>query len=331
MDDFVTLATFSSHPEAHVARGALEEQGIEALLEGEGLVSIYGQALGGIRLRVRTTEVERASAVLGILRRPVAAQVPLRCPSCGSLRVGRDQPMRWLVFLSWFLVGLPLPFFRARWKCWNCDHRWKSRWDALPEVAPPESAPERPVLRLEPRVLHVAVPPWDGRSETMLAGFVLVVVLFLTAGNPDFRALFILAGFAAGLFALAAVLTRRTLRVVLRDTGLLLDGPDGDQEFPLQALDARQLEDGRLRIGLGGSLSLQGVDSGKRDAGTVRLAESDLTEMWVKIRELKGQDSRIWERGAERWCPACGLQFARGAEKCSQCGGPLEPVRRGDP
>lgn len=327
MDAFVTLATFSSHPEAHVARGALEEHGIDALLEGEGLVSVYGQALGGIRLRVRVEDAERASSLLGI-HRPTP-QVPLACPSCGSQRVGRAQPMRWLVFLSWFLVGLPLPFFRLRWKCWNCDHRWKSRWDALPEIASPDALAERPMLRLEPRVLHVAVPPWDGRSETLIAGFILLVVLFLTAGNPDFRALFILAGMAAALFALTAVLTRRSLRVVLRDTGLLLDGPDGEQEFPLGSLDARQGGDASLRIGLGGSLSLQGMDSGRRDTGTVRLSEPDLRTMWTRVRELKGQDSRIWERGAELWCPACGMQFAKGAEKCVQCGGKPEPVPRG--
>ena len=328
MDEWVTLATFASQPEAHVARGLLAENGIEAVLEGEQLLALYGTALGNLRLRVGAEDLERAAALLGLQRASTAPLPAMRCPECGSGRLGRDTPMRWLVFLTWFLVGLPLPFYRPRWRCAQCGHMWKSRWDGLPEFPEDGGEPERPQLRLEPRVLHSAVPPWDIRSEAFLVGGAVFALIFLTSSGSLFHTPATLAAVALALFALSAQLTRRSLRVTLRDSGLLLDGPDGEQEFPLRALDAAQEPDGRLVIRIGGFIQLQGLNSGRRDRDTIRLREEDLKALWTTIRGMKGQDARIWEKGAALCCVSCGAQFTSEAIRCSECGGALERAPR---
>ncbi|ROR34243.1 putative signal transducing protein [Inmirania thermothiophila] len=66
-DELVTVATFDTMPDAHIALGRLRAEGIEAVLADEHLVQtdwLYGIAVGGIKLRVRAADAARARAVL---------------------------------------------------------------------------------------------------------------------------------------------------------------------------------------------------------------------------------------------------------------------------
>jgi Putative prokaryotic signal transducing protein len=67
-NELVTIARFSTLPEMDMARGLLESEGIDCLAPEEHLVAatggIYGQAVGWLRLQVRTEDVERAKALL---------------------------------------------------------------------------------------------------------------------------------------------------------------------------------------------------------------------------------------------------------------------------
>ncbi|NNG14792.1 MAG: hypothetical protein HKM22_06485 [Gammaproteobacteria bacterium] len=65
--DIIIIARFDSMPEAHIAMGRLEAEGIEAWLADEHLVQtdwLYSIAVGGIKLQVRPEHAQRALEIL---------------------------------------------------------------------------------------------------------------------------------------------------------------------------------------------------------------------------------------------------------------------------
>jgi Putative prokaryotic signal transducing protein len=64
-DSLITVATYISHPEADVARSALEAAGIDVLLQSDDCGGLRPHLwLGGIQLLVRAEDAERAKEVL---------------------------------------------------------------------------------------------------------------------------------------------------------------------------------------------------------------------------------------------------------------------------
>jgi len=65
--EWVEVASFDTMPEAAVARGRLEAEGIHCMVADEHLVQadwLYAIALGGIRLRVPAAQAARARRIL---------------------------------------------------------------------------------------------------------------------------------------------------------------------------------------------------------------------------------------------------------------------------
>ncbi|KAA3628814.1 MAG: DUF2007 domain-containing protein [Proteobacteria bacterium] len=63
----ITIATFDTMPDAHIALGRLRAEGIEAYLADEHLVQtdwLYAIAVGGIKLRVDAADADRAREIL---------------------------------------------------------------------------------------------------------------------------------------------------------------------------------------------------------------------------------------------------------------------------
>ena len=66
-DRLVTIATFEIAPRAHVARAALEDAGIQVFVADEEIVGMdwmLSNAVGGVKVKVREADAERALAVL---------------------------------------------------------------------------------------------------------------------------------------------------------------------------------------------------------------------------------------------------------------------------
>ncbi len=137
--NLVTVAAFSQAPEAYVAKGLLETEGIWAFVADEYTITanwLYSLALKGVKLQVRESDVAEARRILNLNEGVLEAQgIPSRngeeevaeeerCPLCGSVNVQyRRFATRW-VFVSWFLLGFPLPFLKRRWVCNHCSHEW---------------------------------------------------------------------------------------------------------------------------------------------------------------------------------------------------------------
>jgi ribosomal protein L37AE/L43A len=120
LERFVTVAVYVLPWEAQLAKARLESEGIDSVIADENAAGIYGaNAIGGIKVRVREEETERATTVLATLR-PIPEIYLVteedarrtRCPDCRSEEVAAE---------GWF---------RRRWSCRACGATWR---DGEPE------------------------------------------------------------------------------------------------------------------------------------------------------------------------------------------------------
>jgi len=146
----VTIATFSHPTEAYILKSRLEAAGVWSLVADENIVImnwLYSNAVGGVKVQVRETDVERVLDILdGGLPVPVSEeneQAQRRdrpdCPNCGSFNTYYEQYAKRLLFASWLLSwlvfrvlfttingGIAIPFLRRRWKCKDCGNGFKA-------------------------------------------------------------------------------------------------------------------------------------------------------------------------------------------------------------
>ena len=146
MPELVTVARYQNLPEAWIAKGKLESEGIPCFLIDDNMVRMdwfYANALGGIKIQVAA---EYASTAADLLQEvmpeelPSSADTPYvqpRCPRCKSLSVRRITLNRVSYFLMW--IGLPLPMPANHWECEDCEARWK--WEGPGEYDNQPSPP----------------------------------------------------------------------------------------------------------------------------------------------------------------------------------------------
>ncbi|MCA1481159.1 DUF2007 domain-containing protein, partial [Bradyrhizobium sp. NBAIM08] len=121
----ITLATFSKPEEAHLFRMRLEAAGIAACVQDEHIIQIdwlWSNAIGGVRVQVADQDAEAALEYLKADAPMVNHEGDVICPHCGSHHTAPDETCRRLSFLSLFLIHVPLPVPRDRYRCQNC-HR----------------------------------------------------------------------------------------------------------------------------------------------------------------------------------------------------------------
>lgn len=134
-----TIAVFTHPWEAHIARGRLEAEGIDAYVIHENHIWaawVLSNALGGVKLQVATEDVPRAREVLaahlhGDYEQELQAQEETDttdvCPDCGARDF--DSRFSWqLLLLIVVTLGLFWVIFPARRDlrvCRVCGRRWK--------------------------------------------------------------------------------------------------------------------------------------------------------------------------------------------------------------
>jgi hypothetical protein len=131
-DHFIVVAAYPDATQAHVAKGLLESEGIDAVLRDEHLVTanwMLSNALGGVRLMVpqaREVEARRLlqQAARGELALDDLEEDTPKCPKCGACNASADNPSRRLAFAALIFLNVPLPFARTRLRCRLCGHRW---------------------------------------------------------------------------------------------------------------------------------------------------------------------------------------------------------------
>ena len=131
-----TVATFEYAHFAHLAKTKLESEGIECFIFDEHTSSMnwfYTNAIGGIKLKVRGEDYERASI---ILKENVDDSnsideadeiIKLSCPKCGSDNIRDEKFSKRFAYISILLLGFPLLFKKRKYECGNCGLKWSKK------------------------------------------------------------------------------------------------------------------------------------------------------------------------------------------------------------
>jgi hypothetical protein len=105
--ELVTVAVFTSAFNAHVSEGRLRAEGIEAYIKDEHTIQVnpfYNNALGGIKLQVKDTDVDEARRIL--------AESGYRWPLPQTpQRPKYNLFVRFLIYLFWTAVLLTYLYF----------------------------------------------------------------------------------------------------------------------------------------------------------------------------------------------------------------------------
>jgi hypothetical protein len=132
--ELVTLNTFTSIFEANMFRSKLESEGIECFIDDENIGSmnfLYGSAVGGVKLKVRKSDYDKARKVLEESGQTIVEVEEEQnddnpaCPSCGSRNTEYAQVQRKFNVLSILLLGFPILFPGHGYKCNDCNHEWE--------------------------------------------------------------------------------------------------------------------------------------------------------------------------------------------------------------
>ncbi len=126
--EFTLVGSFQYSAEAHICRAKLEDAGIPAFLRDDITIDsdpLMSQAIGGVKLMVRTIDLEDARNVLNDVE--MYSQTddgkPLACPHCGSHAVEMvtvvDSIGSAIKFAIVSLAGL-FPILRHRYRCNDC-------------------------------------------------------------------------------------------------------------------------------------------------------------------------------------------------------------------
>ena len=129
--EFVVLQSFSNYVDAHILMGRMEEEGILCWLKDEHTFTIdpiLTNALGGIKLMVRSEQYERAAALLNEYlaeKRKNSA-----CPVCGSNDIEFVTSPRklsnWLGPLAGTFLGDLALGIKKCWHCFQCGAEFEA-------------------------------------------------------------------------------------------------------------------------------------------------------------------------------------------------------------
>ncbi|MCP4366910.1 MAG: tetratricopeptide repeat protein [Deltaproteobacteria bacterium] len=135
----VTIASYSYPTEAYIVKGRLESEGIWSYVADAETVTVnwlYSNAIGGVKLRVREADRKKAQEILAHEAEAIEwddeeyedeEYEEEVCPICKSQNTDYEKYAMKLVFLSWLILSVPLPFLKRKWKCQDCGHTWKTK------------------------------------------------------------------------------------------------------------------------------------------------------------------------------------------------------------
>lgn len=132
-ETFVNIARYQYSSEAQIVKGKLQSEGIEVFLADHVLIDtdpLISQAIGGVKMNVRTSYKARALAVLSEIENYSLDNEgkSLVCPSCNSMHIKIYTHVKdirsFLAFLISFLTfTLPI-HYKFDYYCENCKKKF---------------------------------------------------------------------------------------------------------------------------------------------------------------------------------------------------------------
>ncbi len=126
-NSFTLLRRFQYSSESIIYQGKLESEGIEVFMRDNNTVDsnpLYSNAVGGVKLFVRSEDVEKANAVLSQISDYSLDDnnQPIKCPNCGAEQIEMETSIRsWKTLANVIILGfLALVLEKHKYKCQNC-------------------------------------------------------------------------------------------------------------------------------------------------------------------------------------------------------------------
>lgn len=138
MSKFVTICTYTSPWDAHIAMGRLESEGIPVFLAHEQHIWMnwmYSNALGGVKLQVTSLNAGQAYEIInainsGEYEEALREQFPdmkgNACPQCGceeSISKFSTKTITLIIFM-FFACSVIFPARRDKHSCLKCGQKW---------------------------------------------------------------------------------------------------------------------------------------------------------------------------------------------------------------
>lgn len=145
VNNLETLITFTYPHEAHMAKGFLESEGINTMIQDEMTVQVqnfYSNAVGGVKILVRKEDYDDGIAALKrggyiIDADDKAEEVRIveadesnnktHCPFCKSDNIAKNKDIHILTSIIYLILGLFIPVFKSKYKCFDCEKEWRYR------------------------------------------------------------------------------------------------------------------------------------------------------------------------------------------------------------
>lgn len=134
-EELILLAKIWHPLEAQLLKTKLESAGIECYLDDENIVNLnqlYSYVVGHIKVKVKNSDFEKAKEFLKkeklLLKKDRKAGEKLGvvpCPKCNSKILSSDRLSLPFIFISIFLVGIPILLRRKKWTCNECNFTWR--------------------------------------------------------------------------------------------------------------------------------------------------------------------------------------------------------------
>lgn len=129
--ELVTLQTFSNPIDAHMLKSKLESEDIQCFLADENMVTLNPLSnigIGGIKLKIRREDAERALAIVNENKNsPVTDENDniIICPKCGSERIMTGiysfKGLKGIISLVISMFFMIFPFYAKRvYQCTDC-------------------------------------------------------------------------------------------------------------------------------------------------------------------------------------------------------------------
>jgi len=124
-EDYTILAVFEYSTEAQLVKSKLDSEGIKTMLMDEKTIDtdpLLSQAVGGVKLLVQSSDIEKASEVYNEIRtyEKDADGNDIQCTKCSSNKILVAEPQRKSFFFMLF------PFFESRkFICNDCKTIFK--------------------------------------------------------------------------------------------------------------------------------------------------------------------------------------------------------------
>ncbi len=124
----VEVATFDWINEAELVRIFLEDNDIEVEIVDSQIAAAYpllANAVGGIKLKVKKEDAERATDLLINYEKEMKEKHKLWCPNCESEDVEKIELHGLLKFLSILTMGIVSMVASKSFLCKKCGHKWR--------------------------------------------------------------------------------------------------------------------------------------------------------------------------------------------------------------